>query len=196
MKIARRTWLLGGLALASGACETPPTQRVYPELSFSHLPPLRLNVARIEFVQGYVSPRREPFVDHLFPQIPAEVAMRWGRDRLRAIGTLGEATFAVKEASAVLTPLPRTEGLEGIVTQDQSERCDLRIAMSLEVYRPLPVGSGHAEGQVSRSRTLAEDMTLNQREAVWFEMTEQAMRELDRTFAATIRARLGIFVTG
>jgi hypothetical protein len=37
-------------------------------------------------------------------------------------------------------------------------------------------------------------MTLNQREAVWFQMTESAMRELDGKLEAAIRDKLAVFV--
>jgi hypothetical protein len=194
MIVSRRACLLSAMALLGAGCETPTRQRVYPKLSFTHLPPMRLNVARLDYVAGYVSPEKEPFVDHLFPDIPADVAMRWGRDRLIAVGNIGEATFTVKDASAVMTPLPRTQGIAGLVTQDQSERCDLRIAMSLEAFQPLPVTSGHAEAESKQSHSFPEDMTLNEREAVWFQMTEQAMRELDHVFSQTIRDKLGRLV--
>ncbi len=196
MNIDRRAWLLGAAACAVAGCETPPSPRTYPELSFSHLPPIRLDVARIDVVAAYVAPGMAPHVDHLFPRIPRDVVARWGRERLLAVGHLGEAFFTINDASAVSIPLPRTTGLTGLLTQDQSDRCDLRIAVTLEVYRPLPAASGEVRAEVKRSRTMAEDLTLNEREAAWFQMTEQAMRELDSTLAAAIRDKLAPFVIG
>jgi hypothetical protein len=35
---------------------------------------------------------------------------------------------------------------------------------------------------------------LNEREAVWFDMTESAMRELDQKLEAAIRDKLRVFV--
>ena len=37
-------------------------------------------------------------------------------------------------------------------------------------------------------------MTLNEREAVWFQMTESAMRELDEKLEAAIKDKLQPFV--
>ncbi|MBL9033418.1 MAG: hypothetical protein JNN33_01570, partial [Rhodospirillaceae bacterium] len=54
--------------------------------------------------------------------------------------------------------------------------------------------TGSAEASASASRTVLENMTLNQREAVWFDMTESAMRELDQKLEAAIRDKLRVFV--
>ena len=63
---------------------------------------------------------------------------------------------------------------------------------------PATVRSGGRAGTVTaqsaRSQTVREDMTLNQREAVWFQMTESAMRELDEKLEAAIKDNLKPFV--
>jgi hypothetical protein len=75
---------------------------------------------------------------------------------------------------------------------EQSDRYDLHIAVKLELENPQSFGAVTAE--VNRSQTVAENMTLNQREAVWFQMTESAMRELDGKLEAAIRDKLAVFV--
>ena len=59
---------------------------------------------------------------------------------------------------------------------------------------PLLQATGSAEATATRSQTVAENMTLNQREAVWFAMTESAMRELDQKLEIAIRDKLRVFV--
>lgn len=66
--------------------------------------------------------------------------------------------------------------------------------MQLDLNNPLLRATGTAQASASRSQTVAEDMTLNEREAVWFDMTESAMRELDQKLEAAIRDKLRVFV--
>ena len=65
---SRLTWL--GACLWLAGCETPLPEVLYPDLRFSHLPPIQLNVARIDVVDGYQSPLREPNVEHKLPLAP------------------------------------------------------------------------------------------------------------------------------
>jgi hypothetical protein len=183
--------LLPSLALLA-ACDTPPMRQSYATLTFQDRPQIRLDVAQVEIVQAYRAPGVAPHVDHLFPQKPVDVATAWGRDVLRAVGQRGQATYTIVDASATDTPLPRSTGLTQMFKTEQSDRYDLHIAVKLELSNGLSMGTATAEA--SRSQTVAENMTLNQREAVWFQMTESAMRELDGKLEAAIRDKLGVFV--
>jgi hypothetical protein len=77
---------------------------------------------------------------------------------------------------------------------EQSDRYDLHIAVKLEVANPRLQANGIATAEAFRSQTVAENMTMNQREAVWFQMTESAMRELDEKLEAAIKDKLQPFV--
>lgn len=189
----RRTFLLLP-ALMLAACETPPMRQSYATLTFQDRPPIRLDVAQVEIVQAYKAPGVAPHVDHLFPQRPADVAAAWGRDVLRAVGQRGMATYTVVDASATETPLPRSGGLTQVFRTEQSDRYDLHIEVKLDIGNPLLAKTGQVSATANRSQTVAEDMTLNQREAVWFQMTESAMRELNQKLEAAIREKLTPFV--
>lgn len=190
----REFLLLTSSALLASACDTPPKRQTFATLTFQDRPQLRLDVAQIEIVQAYKAPGQAPNVDHLFPQKPLDVATAWGRDVLRAVGQRGMATYTILDASAIETPLPRATGLTQVFKTEQSDRYDLKIAVRLDLGNPLLLTTGSAEASATRSQTVAENMTLNQREAVWFQMTESAMRELDQKLEAAIRDKLRVFV--
>ena len=190
----RRSFLfLPALALLA-ACDTPPMRQSYATLTFQDRPPIRLDVAKVEIVRAYQAPGIAPHVDHLFPQRPVDVAANWGRDVLRAVGQHGQATYTILDASAPDTLLPRSPGLTQMFRTEQSDRYDLHIAVKLEVANPQLQATGIATAEAFRSQTVAENMTLNQREAVWFQMTESAMRELDGKLEAAIKDKLRVFV--
>ena len=191
----RRSFLLlPPLAVLASACDTPPERQSFATLTFQDRPNIRLDVAQIEIVQAYKAPGKSPNVDHLFPQKPVDVATAWGRDVLRAVGQRGMATYTILDASAIDTPLPRSTGLTQVFKTEQSDRYDLKIAIRLDIGNPLLQTTGTAEATATRSQTVAENMTLNQREAVWFAMTESAMRELDQKLEIAIRDKLRVFV--
>ena len=190
----RRSFLVAAGATALAACDTPPTRHSFANLTFQDRPPIRLDVAQIEIVRAYQAPGAAPNADHLFPQKPVDVAESWGRDVLRAVGQRGMATYTILDASAVETKLPRSTGLTQVFKTEQSDRYDLRIEVKLEVGNPLLATTGIATASVTRSQTVGENMTLNQRESVWFQMTEKAMRELDGKLEAAIRDKLRVFV--
>ena len=175
----RRSFLLLSAPPALAACDTPPTRHSFANLTFQDRPPVPcLDVAHFEIVRVYQAPGAAPNADHLFPQKPVDVAESWGRDVLRAVGQRGMATYTILDASAVETKLPRSTGLTQVFKTEQSDRYDLRIEVKLEVGNPLLATTGIATASVTRSQTVGENMTLNQRELVWFQMTETAMREL------------------
>ena len=178
--------------LALAACEFAADSPKYPELSFTHLPQIRLDVAQIEVVNEYVAPSKPPNVEHLFPTAPSVVAERWGRDRLRAVGATGKARVVVRRASVVEVPLKRTTGIRGALTTDQSERYDADVEMAVELEKDASKVTVSARAR--RSRTVPEDITLNDREKEWFMMNEGIMNDLNASLETEIRKGMAKFI--
>lgn len=176
------------------ACQTAPPPRVYPDLTWTHLLPYNFNVGKVEIVSEYAAPLKYPHVEHSFPISPEAAALRWGRDRIHAAGSKGAVRYIVKTARVIEVPLEKkTGGLKGYFTTDQSERYDLFIDVRIEV-KGAPGGSGFISARAERSRTVPEDVTLDDREEVWFEMTEAAMKDLNATLEKYIAQQLGMFL--
>tara|TARA_R110002072_G_scaffold132608_1_gene272733 strand:+ start:1323 stop:1910 length:588 start_codon:yes stop_codon:yes gene_type:complete len=171
-------------------CATEVEKPGFPQISFAHLQPISLNVARIEVENRYVSPATRPNVEHEFPARPAAVASNWGRDRLRAVGASGVARVIVRRASVVEVPLARTTGVKGAFTRDQSERYDAVIDMMVELRDADGNVRVTAESTAKRSRSVSENISLNDREKVWFEMTEAMMADLNTALENQIRIHM------
>ena len=176
------------MALGLAACETPPPPPKLPELTFAHLGPLNLNVARIDIVSKYRSPLKAPNVEHLFSTPPQKALRTWARDRLRAAGRSGTARLVIHKASAVETALEMKKGLKAAFTKQQSHRYDVHVDATLEISTP--AGRGSATAQASRFSTLREDASLNDRNRTWFDLTENLMRD----FNAEMEKKLGRFL--
>jgi hypothetical protein len=178
-----------GLALS--ACNTPPHRQDFPEITFQHLAPFRLDVAHVEIVQAYHPDPANDIADQ-FPEPPAKVAEQWAHDRLRAVGTQGEAIYTITLAKSTDTPLKRSQGMAAVTHKDQSDRYDLAISVNLEVQRAGQ--SGALTAQAARSQTVGEDMTLNQREAVLFNLLDATMKDLNKKLEGLIPQYLGGFL--
>jgi hypothetical protein len=188
--------VIGAVVLGLGACETPPPMKTYPPISFKNEAPIRLNVDEITVVQDYTPPGVAPNVDQLFPVSPVETALRWGKERLVAAGTGtgNRAEYIVHDASVTETALKRETGLTALMTKEQAERYDARIAVELRIYNSLDEVVGKADAEAVRTRSIAEDATINDREQLWYDMTKDLMTELDRQLDKTIKSVLSPYV--
>ena len=180
------------LPLALTACETPVQVQKLPDLTFAHLAPINLNVARIEVVSRYQPPVKAPNVDHLFPTPPVKAMRQWAKDRLRAVGKDGLARLVITDASAVETSLQKKSGSTAAFTKQQSQRYDLSVQARLEVSNRS--GSGNASAHAKRFSTIGEDSSINTREKLWFDLTEALVRDFDATMEKNIRQHLGAWI--
>ena len=174
------------LVSSLASCQATAPSLVFPELTFQHLKSLSLNVAKLETISSYKPPMSAPNVDHLFRTPPADALGRWAKDRLRAVGTNGIARFTILEASVTETPLDIKEGFIGAFTKEQSERYDAVLKAKLEIFDVSGLSIGFARAQATRSVTVREDSSINQREQVWFRLTEELVRDLDAELEKSI----------
>ena len=182
------------LPLLLAACDTPPDRQRFPEITFQHLPPINLDVAQIEIASDYRSADHADDNAAEYPEAPEKLAADWARDRLKAVGSRGQANYTVVEARAVRVPLPRSSGIDAALKTEQSDRYDLSITVRLEAGNPLSGKSGTVTETVTRSQTVPENMTLNQREAVLFNLLDTAMKDLNKRLEASIPQYLGPLV--
>ncbi|MGH6880841.1 MAG: hypothetical protein ACREFM_07975, partial [Hypericibacter sp.] len=147
------------LVLAGGllaACDTPPHRDPFPQLTYAHLGPINLDVARIVILDAYQPPMADPHVEQDFPTPPATAARQWAQDRLKAVGSDGVAKYTITDGSAIDVPLPRTTGLDGVITQDQSDRYDVTVTVRLDVENRMGNHRGSITATAKRSETAAE----------------------------------------
>lgn len=181
-----------GLGLAS--CQSTKPEPVYSELTFGHLGPINLNVESIEIVSTFKMTMRAPNVEHLFPTSPESALKRWAADRLIAVGSGSsgaQARFTIVDASVREVALQTTDGIEGAFTKDQSERYEAVVEVKLEVTQDKTGSRQFTTAKVSRSITVREDATLNEREQVWFNLNEALMEDINAKLEKNISQYLG-----
>jgi len=191
MPAPRRALLIAILALAS--CASPPPAPTYPDIRFTDRPPLKLDVAAIEVRQDYQMPFKAPNVEHLFPVPPSRALENWAHDRLKAAGHAGRAIFTIRVASVTETDLPVQQGITGLFTTQPSERYDLTMTARLTINENgLDVRSANVT--TTRSQSLLQNITPNQRDQAWYDMTKAAMADFDKQMESEIRNTFGDYL--
>ncbi len=192
MRFGFKSLALAAAVLAS-ACETHVEVPSYAAITFSHLPPIALTVAATEAETLYSKPLTAPNVEHEFPVDIARTAEGWIGDRIQAAGASGTATLTVLEASVVETILEKKTGLTGLVTADQGHRYDATLTVSLKAVDLNVQKSAETTITVKRSQTVPEDSTFNEREKIWYELTEKLMADFDAQMTKSIDAHMTLF---
>tara|TARA_B100001123_G_scaffold350447_1_gene400912 strand:- start:407 stop:994 length:588 start_codon:yes stop_codon:yes gene_type:complete len=172
------------------ACVTAGPQPSYPEITFSHLPPIELKVAEIVYEPRYQPPIAAPNIGHEFPTPPAKAVERWISDRLKAVGTVGQAKIVIRRATGTETKLKVTKGLTGAFITEQAWRYDAHVEVAIEAVDPNRKITAQASAAAQQSRTMPEDASLSEREDIWFALTETVMRKFNTAFEAQIRKDL------
>ena len=181
------------VAVIAVGCETAPPRYESEPPSFAALPPLAFDLARIEVFERPAAPHPAD-VDQLLPTSPAAAIGLWVRDRLRANGTTGVLRVTVEEASARLTPLATNTDFEGLFTEEQAERLDLRLRVTVEAIDHNGNVNGSATAAAERSRTLLEGITLAERERLYDETVAALLHDYNASQEQAIRQYLHVYL--
>lgn len=190
--IQRRKLLGAVLAcpLLAVGCATPPPERPRLDLRFVTRVPLTLAVGGVRVESGYVPPMAAPNVDHEFPVPPIRALRAWAGDRLRAIGGTDRAVLVIEDAGARRRALPTDRGVTGLFKQEQSDRWEARVAARLEIRDARGGVLAQAGATVTRAVTTPEDITLNERDLVWYDLTGAMMADFDDVMERNIRRHM------
>lgn len=187
----RTRWpLMAALLLLGTACAVEAPQPSFPEIRYLHKAPIALNVARIEIQQPYRSPLTPPNVEHRFPIQPATLMRTWAQDRLKAVGSDGVVRFIIRDASVTEEELPTKKGIRALFTSEQAFKYSGRMHAVLELTAEAGNARGFAEAVVNRSRTVDENLSLNKRQQVYFEIAKAMSDDFDKVMEAEIRKHL------
>ncbi|WP_372397574.1 hypothetical protein ABMY26_26590 [Azospirillum sp. HJ39] len=195
--LSRRLLLAAGTAtLLLAACQSTPPRPAPRPIDFSNFGPIVLNAGTVDVVDSY-RPMGAKHVEGRSAVPPAEAVRRWAAERLQAAGGPGRVRVTVRDASIVEVPLPTKKGITGYFTNDQAQRYDGRI--EVEVAGEVPdTGSGGFRGvtrsTVTQSTTVAENISLADREATFLDLTRRMMDDLNARLDAGIRKDLAPMV--
>lgn len=193
-RMIQKTAVVLAVGITLGACEaTVDTQRL-PEITFAHLQRFNVNVAKVEVVHQFHSPLKAPHVEHLLPTSPAKALEQWTQDRFTAVGRSGVLRLIIEDARAVETSLTQDQSLTGKFTKQQSHRYDMTVRARLEVSDGTGKKRATASARASRSVSVREDITLNDREKTWFDTVDLLTKDFNREIDISIRRHMGDWI--
>jgi hypothetical protein len=174
-RLTRRAALLSPFALAACGDDDEPAiptaaRRDFPPLRYGYLPPIALNVQRVEMVQDFVPGSGESEVIGDSPVDAAESLFAMARDRLKPVAATGTATFRILTASIVRL----RDSLNGV------------LAVRLDVRDADGGNTGYAEARVTATHT---GPIPDQRGAV-YDMLKSMMDNMNVEFEYQLRNKL------
>ena len=170
--LTRRVSLLLPVLLAG--CGGEESRRTYLPLRYDYLTPLRLNVAAIQVEQRFVSSGAAPDVTQYDPMPPVRALRTMAEDRLQALGSAGNAVFAIQNASLSR----RRDTVSG------------SLSVELDIY-PTP-NTRAAFAQASVSGTFTGD--LDDLPARLYDLTKSMMDRMNVEFEYQVRRSLGTWL--
>ncbi len=171
--LTRRSVLaLPFLLAACGGDDEPgrQTRRDFPPLRYDYLPPLRLNVRRIDMVDGFVPHSGDDEISGSLPVGPGETLFAMGRDRLKPVGANGQGVFKIQTASITR----RRDALNGV------------LAVRLDVGTDDGGATGYAEARVTASR----NGSISDQRAAAYDMLKSMMDDMNVELEFQIRRQL------
>jgi hypothetical protein len=190
----RRQFLIAGICVGSGlslvSCAPPPESPTFPDLRFTGEPPLLLQAAQIEIRTLY----QPTDADSAFPVAPVRAVQNWARDRLRANGQGGPARFTIANASATEKDLRVQGGISGTLTDQVSQQYDVTIDAAIEILDTQGVALRTARVTATRSRSVLQSATANDRARVRYELVRDVMADFDNQAQSRISAGFGQYL--
>lgn len=170
--------------LLSGCAAQPPPPPEGPEIGYTYLPPLRLNVASVEINERLPNAGPSDVGRELRPSA-GEAVRIMGRDRLAAFGTENSARFVVLRAAILRERLPSQGGL---FAGDPGERLNCMLACRLEILGANDLRLGFAEASVTRSAPTESTNLMRARTAM--SLLRRATFDLNTAFEFQVRQAL------
>ncbi|HEY1504163.1 MAG TPA: hypothetical protein VGF92_07675, partial [Stellaceae bacterium] len=175
----RRQFILTGLCVGSGltlvCCAPPPESPSFPDIRFTGAPPFILRASQIEIRTLY----QAGDADNAFPVSPLRAIQNWARDRLRAAGQGGPARFTIASAAAKIADVPVKGGISGTFTDQVSQQYDVALDAALELLDTTGFALRTARVTVSRSATVLQSASANERAKVRYNLVRDMMSDFD-----------------
>jgi len=184
------------VGLLVSSCQTSVPTEKQPELTFNHLEPLKVNVASVEVKITYKATPGVNHVEERFPTSPAKAINRWIVDRVRPVGgpNSGKLRLVITDAGIIETALKQDKSITGTFTHQQTQSYAMIAGARVEVLGYNDVERAYSTAKAMRTFTTPDNLSLNEREKIWFDAMEKLMKGFNEEMEANMRQYLGSYM--
>ena len=192
---AKKLLSLVGITLTLSACSTlfGTSEDVsgYKEHRFQNVPPIELNVNKIDIISEFTPSFTRPNVEHLFPVSIEKTAKLWGQDRLKAavFSSPRIAEVIIKDASVT----EEIEEATQIFEQDKV-KYSARLVVSVKISDPESMSHASTDVEAWRSLTIPANTDIVKKEEYWNSMVEKLFNDFNERMTTEIHQNLNAFV--
>lgn len=181
------------IILFLAACNAPAPV-TYAPIRFDDRSKIYLDVASIN-VQNESEPKLSaPYVGHLSPVTPELAMQNLVNDRLKASGRNKNLVALIKKAEIIEEKLPVTQGFEDLFKNEQEAKYTATAVLELRIYGDRAVSLASTEIRANRFMTLAENASLQERDAMLYNLTRALTEDLNAEMDKNIQQYFANFV--
>ena len=181
------------LALVSmAACQTTTSLPAPPKFSASAYDPMALNARKLDIVNNWQMPMKNPYQQHLHSPNPTDILNDWASRVLLPAGGSGELTLDVIEASVTLTDLAKSETLLDSFSDQQESLVRVTYHVMLIWLQPVGGQQGAVELRATASQSLPESARPADYDVAIQDTILSALAQLDNELRAEIQAVNGL----
>jgi hypothetical protein len=180
-------------ALFLSACvEAAPGSRP-PAMGFDNVSPVILDVMKIEVIDNYHPPLKDPNVEHTFPTTPAVAVRKLAERQLVAEGGHNILRVIIEDASVVREEILREKKFWEVFRREPSERLKAKVLLRFELVseRAPDIVVGRAEVLAKRHKDLLEGISLADRDRAYFRLTGDLMDDVSDGMKNIVRNTFG-----
>jgi hypothetical protein len=172
------------------ACQASPEIDNFPAMTFTHLPPIRLKVKNIKLNSNFQYSTNSSNLAYKFPVSPENAVQNWAQDRLLIAGSKNNARLNIIRAGVQEIKLKIDESFIGVFKNEQSNRYNTFIEVSLEIFDETNVRQAIVIGKAEQSITVSEATSLSDRRKIWYNLIEKLMLKFDSAIQESINKNL------
>ena len=163
----------------------------FSEPRFDNMPPIELNVSKVEVVSEFTPSFTRPNVEHLFPVSIEKAARIWAGDRLEAVDFSSNrvAEFIIKEASVTEEEIKASQ-----LFYKDSLKYRATLAVVLKVVSSNKQSSAQTSIEAWRELTMPIDTSIEEKEKYWNEMVQKLFEEFNTRMEQNINQYLNMYV--
>jgi hypothetical protein len=140
-------------------------------------------------------PKEYPHVMYRAPFTFEQAAKAWADSHFNLSGnSVNTLRITLKEGDITEKLLPKTGGIKGWFTKDQSAEYEARLAVEVAIIDPNGKVIASADGKAWQSRTVTEGATEEDKRRVWSEMIKSTFDNMDAELQPRIRSTMSNYV--